>query len=124
MRSGTLRGYERTPWLAPSGSTHTSEIPSDVAQVRPLLLQDHANAVTDARMPVTAAPRVLAFLREQLRGGRGQEVGHQPLPLGTHREDLLVHRRGHPEERQVENQPPRTREELAALLARPLHPPE
>ena len=68
-------------WLAPSGSTHPSEIPSDVAQVRPLLLQDHANAVTDAGTPVTAAPRVLAFLREQVRRGRGQEVGHQLLAL-------------------------------------------
>src|SRR3954470_14571580 len=102
MRSGTLRGYERTPWLAPSGSTHTSEIPSDVAQVRPLLLKDHANAVTNARMPVTAAPRVLAFLREQLRCGRVKEVRHEPLSLGTHREDLLVAGRVDPEDRHVE----------------------
>src|SRR3954453_15122675 len=118
MRSGTLGGYERTPWLAPSGSTHTSEIPSDVAQVRPLLLQDHANAVTDARMPVTAAPRVLAFLREQLRGGRGQEVVPQPLPLGTHREDLLVHRRVHAEDRHVEAHLAGTGEDLADLVER------
>src|SRR5215469_182953 len=58
---GTSSRHERTPLQAPSGLAHTSQIPSDVSQVRPLLLQDHANAVTDRGMPVTAAPRVLAF---------------------------------------------------------------
>lgn len=47
-------------------------------------------AVTDSGMPVTAAPRVLAFFREQLRSGRGQEVGHQVLSSGSNREDLIV----------------------------------
>src|SRR6478609_11441912 len=100
------------------GSTQTSEIPSDVAQVRPLLLQDHAEAVTDAGMPVTAAPRVLAFLREQLRRGRGQEVGHHPLSLGAHREDLLVGRLVRAEDRHVEAHLGGTGEDLADLVER------
>ena len=49
-----------------AASTHTSEIPSDVAQVRPLLLEDHTHAVTDGGVPVPAAPGVVALLGEQL----------------------------------------------------------
>ena len=120
-RTRDQRHEER--WLAPSGSTQSSEIPSDVAQVCPLLLQDYANAVTDGRAPVTAAsPRVLAFLGEQLRGGRGQEVGHEPLSVTTHREDLLVGRRVHPEDRHVEAHLGGTGEDLTDVVERLLHP--
>jgi hypothetical protein len=34
------------------------QIPPDVAQVRRLLLKDHADAVTNGGVPVTAAPRI------------------------------------------------------------------
>src|SRR5829696_9850654 len=107
--------------MAPSGSTHAREISSDVAQVSPLLFEDHANAVTDAGTPV-AAPRVLAFLREQLVRGRGQEVGYQPLALGTHREDLFVEWRVHAEDRHVETHLVGPGEDLADLVERLLHP--
>ena len=56
-------------------SPQDGEVLPDVAQVRPLLLQDHAHAVTKSEMPVSAAPRVVALLGEQLRRGRSQEVG-------------------------------------------------
>src|SRR3954447_10252468 len=107
---------------AASGSAHTSEIPSDVAKVRPLLLQDHANAVTDAGTPSMATPRVLAFLREQLRTGCGQEVGYLALSLGPHREDLLVSRRLGAEDGRVESHLVGAGEDLADLVERLLHP--
>ena len=72
------------------------EVPPDVPQVCPLLLQDHAHAVTDGWMPVPAAPRVVALLGEQLRRGSGQEVGHHLLPFGSRRKDVVERRQRRP----------------------------
>ena len=56
----TLR--QRSPAGASGLRPQQREVPPDVAQVRPLLLEDHADAVPDGGMPVVAAPRVVALL--------------------------------------------------------------
>ena len=119
--SGRIRALPRRIAPAPSGSTQPGEIASEVAQVRPLLLQDHAKAVADAGRPVRA-PRVRAFLREQPAVAVGQEVGHQLLSLGAHREDLVVPRRVGAEDRHVEAQFAGTGEDLADLVEGLRHP--
>ena len=81
-------------WVCEACSSQEGEVSPDVAQVRPFLLQDHPHAVSDGRVPVAAAPRVVALLGEQVRRCAGQELGHHLLPFGSHREgfDMSIFR--------------------------------
>ena len=66
-----VAAYWMTRWDRDFRSPQQREVSLGIPQVRPLLLQDHAHAITDRGMPVPAAPWVVAHLGEQLRRGVG-----------------------------------------------------
>ncbi len=84
------------------------EVPPDVAEVRPFLLQDHAHAVPNRRMPVTATPRIVALLVEpeglDARGHPGR-LGCCSGRLGNHGDQYSPGTGGYPRRGRVVDGP-------------------